>query len=130
MAANFGGCLVNFYLPMFLPDVNLRLPSMKSASKYNSSDSFRRSFNRVNSLSREVASSQIMSPCDYKMPKDINKDVVKAANSFVVRRKDVKPADDCGLGGELKGLNSRQGCRYAASRAYMLIREVKWRMLM
>ena len=54
----------------------------------------------------------------------MNNDVVKAASSFVVRREDVKSADDYGLGGELRGLNSRQGCRYLASKAYMIKREV------
>ena len=74
--------------------------------------------------------SNYMSPFNYKLPKCINKDVVKAASSFVVRREDAKSADDSGLGVELKGLNSRQGCRYLASKAYMLNMEVKWRMLM
>ena len=58
------------------------------------------------------------------MPKSINKDVVKAASGFVVRREEVESADDCGLGGELKGLNCRQGCRYLAGKVYMLHREV------
>ena len=47
-------------LPMSKLGVYLQLPSMKSASKYNASYSFRRSFNRVNSWSRDVANSQII----------------------------------------------------------------------
>lgn len=65
-----------------------------------------------------------MSLFTHKLPKRITDDVGKAAGSFVVWREDVKSADDCGLGAELRGLNSRQGCGRLASKAYVITREV------
>lgn len=65
-----------------------------------------------------------MSLFNHELTKRNNNDLVKAAGSFVVRREDVKSADDCGLGGELRGLNSRQGCRYLASKAYVINSDV------
>ena len=64
-----------------------------------------------------------MSLFNHELPKRMKSDVVKAASSFVVRQEDVESADDCGLGGELRGLNSRQGCQCLASKAYMIKRE-------
>ena len=65
-----------------------------------------------------------MSLFNHELPKRMNNDVVKAASSFVVWRKDVESADNYGLGEDLRGLNSRQGCRCLPNKAYMIKREV------
>ena len=53
--------------------------------------------------------SNYMSLFNYRLPKCINKDIVKAASSFVVRREDAKSADDSGLGGRAERAEQSSG---------------------